>query len=142
MKTALAILAGLVSAFALIFLVELAAHQIWPVPAFDAKNPDAMRAAMEAMPPGALISVAAAWIVGTFGGGWLAARIARRIWPAYVIGGFVALASVANLLMLPHPLWFWPVALIVVPFTAHVAGALGNKRTPLTADRTTHARTV
>jgi len=118
---------AVVVAIILVSLVEMVGHRIWPPPTgLDPTNPESVRTAMAQMPLGALASVAVAWIVGAFGGGWLGSRVARQAWPAYVVGGVVMLASIASLVMLPHPAWFWVVALVLVPLAAHLGGKLGS----------------
>lgn len=133
MKTALGLIAGIAAAFALIMAVELASRQIWPWPAgLDFKNPEIAAAAMAQVPLGALIAVAVAWTLGAFGGSWVGATVARKAWPGFVPGALVIMGAVANLVSLPHPVWFWPVALLVVPLVTIAAARLGAGRRPET----------
>lgn len=126
---------GTVLAIALIFAIELVSHQIWPPPAgTNTNDPESVRVLMAQMPLGALLSVAFAWVLAAFVGGLVAAKIARRIYPAYIVGGLIALSGVANLIMMPHPVWFWAVALVVVPVVTIVAGQLGAGGRPVRAE--------
>ena len=135
LRNILAVVIGIILAFSLIEVCEAVGHHLWPPPqGIDFGSREAIRAAITQMPFGALASVAVAWVVGAFGGGWVAARISRRARPAYVIGGLVVLASIAELVMIPHPFWFWIIALIVVPLAAHLAAKLGA--TPMTTEAT------
>jgi hypothetical protein len=72
--------------------------------------------------------VALAWITGAFAGGFVAARLSRKAVPACVVGGIVALSAIGNLMMIPHPSWFWIVALVLVPAVTLGAARLGAPR--------------
>ena len=67
----------------------------------------AMRAYVAALPVGALAAVVAGWWLGTFAGVWAAVVVAaqRPRLHAGIVIGVLLLATVANLVMLPHPLW-------------------------------------
>ncbi|MGI8672468.1 MAG: hypothetical protein ACR2LU_07645 [Luteitalea sp.] len=107
MRSTLAIVAGLVIAFGLVATIEAIGHAIYPVQAFDADDPERIRAAMASLPLGALVIVVAAWWIASFTGGAIAAALARHrpLLHAGAIGGLVLAATVANLVMLPHPAW-------------------------------------
>ncbi len=122
-------IAGIAAAFAVIMAIELASRQIWPWPTgLDFTNRETAAAAMAQVPLGSLVSVAVAWTVGAFAGAWVAATVARKAWPGLVAGCLVIVGAVANLVTLPHPLWFWPVALVVVPLAAILGARLGTGR--------------
>lgn len=126
MRVVLSTLGGVLAALVLVFAIESLGHRLWPPPTeIDWTNPESARAGMSLLPLGALVSVAMAWVIATFVGGWVAARFAHRPWPAYIVGGLIVIASVGNLLMLPHPIWFWLFALVIVPVAALGAGRLG-----------------
>jgi hypothetical protein len=126
----LSTLAGVLVAVAFVFVIEFGSHMIWPPPAAvsDPSDKDALRNAVAAMPFGALASVALAWITGAFAGGFVAARLSRKAVPACGVGGLVALSAIGNLMMIPHPSWFWIVALVLVPAVTLGAARLGAPR--------------
>ena len=124
MRTTLATICGLVAAVFLIFVLEATGHLLWPPPAWmDASDPESIRRALPLLPLGAVISLTAAWILGTFTGSWLGTLIARRALPACIVGAFVASSALITLFLIPHPIWYWIVALVLVPLAAY-AGAL------------------
>lgn len=101
--------AGIVIAMVLVWLVEMAGHAVYPPPeGLDFADADAMRAYIETVPLGALLFVAAAWFVGTVCGTCAACAIgtARPLIFAGVVGGLMLAATITNLVMIPHPLWF------------------------------------
>jgi hypothetical protein len=47
---------------------------------------------------------------------------------ALIVGGLVMLAAVGNMLSIPHPVWFWVIALILFLPASYVGGLLGRHR--------------
>jgi len=106
-------------------------HFIYPPPAdLDLKNPEAMKNLIASAPVGALLLVVLAYAVGSFGGGWLAARLAPKshILHGMIVGGLLMAAGIMNLLMLPHPLWFWIVSVAVYLPAAYAGARLSQRR--------------
>lgn len=102
-------IAGVVVAFALVWFVEMIGHSVYPPPAdLNFADPEAMRAYIATMPVGALLFVGGAWFVATLVGTFMACKIgnAKPMTFALVVGGLMLVATAANLLMIPHPLWF------------------------------------
>ncbi len=101
--------AGVVVAFALVWIVEKIGHSVYPPPPdLDFADPDAMRAYIDTLPTGALLFVAAAWFAGAAGGTCTACAIGTaspRLFAA-IVGGLVLVATAINLIMIPHPAWF------------------------------------
>lgn len=83
-----------------------------------------VRALVAGAPLGALLVVIFGWALGSFTGGLAATWIGKQ--PPYrhalVLGVLLTLAGVANNLMIPPPLWFWIVGLVVF-IPAACAGA-------------------
>lgn len=108
-KNIAASIVGIIVAVGLVWLVEKLGHAVYPPPAdLDFANPDAMRAYMKTIPVGALLFVGAAWFIGTLVGTFVACKL-RRSKPlmfAAVVGGLMLIATAANLIMIPHPIWF------------------------------------
>ena len=63
---------------------------------------------------------------GTFVATWLGG--APALINAIVVGSLVFAATVANLLMIPHPLWFSVAALVGIPVSAFFGGKLAPRR--------------
>jgi hypothetical protein len=101
--------AGVVIAVALVWLIEKIGHAMYPPPAdLDFSDAEAMQAYMATLPLGALLFVAAAWFIGTLGGTCAACAIgtAKPKIFAIVVGGLMLVATIMNLIMIPHPTWF------------------------------------
>jgi len=124
-----AVLAGVVTAFVLILVVEKLGHLIYPPPAdLDFSDPEAIRPYMATLPFVALLFPMIAWVVGTFAGSLLASKIgtANPLLFAGIVGGLVLAATIANLIMIPHPVWFSIVSLIAIAASAWFAAKVAS----------------
>jgi hypothetical protein len=100
----LGIIVGIVVAFATVFAIDLAGHQIYPLPSdLDMDDYEAVGAYVQARPAGASAFVLAAWFLGAADGGIVAALTSRRAWTVWPIAGLLALGGVVTVLMIPHP---------------------------------------
>jgi hypothetical protein len=64
-RAVLGMVAGILVAFATVFVIDLAGHQIYPLPSdLDMYDPEAVGAFIRTMPPEALAIVVIAWFVG------------------------------------------------------------------------------
>ncbi|MDH3531462.1 MAG: hypothetical protein OEO82_00955 [Gammaproteobacteria bacterium] len=123
-----AILAGLITTFALIYGIEMLGHSIYPPPAgLDFSDSDAMRPYIASLPIQALLFPMFAWFIGTFCGVLLARQLgtARPIVFATVIGMLVLAGTIANLIMIPHPLWYAVIAVFGIIGSAWLATGVG-----------------
>ncbi len=119
-----AVVAGAVVAFGLVALLETISHALYPLPAgLDFRNPAHLKVYAATLPLGALWCVLGAWLVATFAGCWLAIVIARErpMFFAALVGSLVLVATIANLLMIPHPVWFSITATVTIPLAAFCA---------------------
>lgn len=124
-RSLLAVVAGIGLAWAGIAFIESVGHGLYPPPeGIDPADREAFAAAVQEMPRAALVVVLLAWSVGTFCGAWLAARLAGRHFYAMLVGGVMMLGGVANLVAIPHPLWFSAVGTLVFLPAAHLGGRL------------------
>jgi hypothetical protein len=111
-----AVVAGCFAAGMIIGMVQQLGHSFFAPPkevqeALNSKD-DAvkMKAIKEYLPNApveALLFVPLAYAMGSFGGGALAARIARRrqLLHALIVGGLMMAGGVMMLVSLPHPAW-------------------------------------
>jgi hypothetical protein len=127
-RSILAVVAGFVVAAVVMMAVEaINGRLLYPELgqlAQGVTDREALRALLAGAPVGALLVVLAGWVLGSLAAGWVAARIAGRapLAHAAAVGGLLTLGGIANNLMLPPPLWFWVVSLVVF-IPAACAGA-------------------
>ncbi len=119
-----AVIAGVMVSFMLVAVIEGISTLVYPVPkGVNLTDPEVLRSYIQSMPVGALLFVLAAWGMGTFVGSLMACGIAQdrpRLF-ASIVGGVVLAATVANLMAIPHPVWFSVTAVVLVPGSAFLA---------------------
>ena len=119
LRMILGTVAGVVTAMVVIMVLEMGGHMLFPPPAgLDPMNPDHVAEIIAAMPIGAFVYILVCYVAGTAAGGVTGNLIARRRWPALVVGGLIAVGSVANAFMIGQPLWVNAAAVILPLVTA------------------------
>ena len=122
-------IAGIFVAGALVWIVEKIGHTIYPTPAdLDVGNTDVMRAYIDTLPLGALLTVALAWFIGALGGTFAACRIgtARPLIYLLVVGGMMFAGAAFNLTIIPHPIWFSVLGIVGIFVGAWLGMKLGT----------------
>ena len=86
---------------------------------------------MKQVPTGALIVILVAWAGGAFAGGLVASAGARRgkTARAMVFAGLFLLGTLANLMMIPHPVWVQAIGLAEIVPAAYFGSTLTGPRT-------------
>ena len=129
-KNIIAGIAGVVVAVALVWLIEVVGHSVYPPPPnLNFANADAMLAHTSTLPIGAFLFVGGAWFVATLCGTFAACKIgtAKPIVFAGVVGGLILIAAAANLIMIPHPLWFSILGVVGIIVAAWLGMTLGAR---------------
>lgn len=82
------------------------------------------------IPTGALAFVVASWGLAAVVGSWVAARLAPKatLTHGMVVGAIFLAATIANLLLLPHPLWMWVLGVAEVFPAAYIGSWLAQPR--------------
>ena len=122
---------GIAVAVALVWVVEKIGHSIYPPPAdLDTGDTDVMRAYVDTLPLGALLSVAVAWFIGSVGGTFAACKVgtARPLVYALVVGGMMFAGAAFNLLIIPHPMWFSILGVVGIFVGTWVGMNVGSRR--------------
>jgi hypothetical protein len=123
-----AVILGCLLAFAIAFTVEGINAMIHPMPpGTDLADPASVKAATAAMPPIALGVVLIGWFLSTLAGACFAAHFARPAgWPPLTVGILLFAAAVANMLMIPHPAWFWIIGVAIYPVATWLGARMGG----------------
>ncbi len=109
LKNIIAVLVGLVAGSAVNMGIIMISSSVIPPPeGADVTTSEGLKAAMHLFQPKHFIMPFLAHALGTFVGAMLAALIAanRKMMFALIIGIFFLAGGIANVLMLPSPLWF------------------------------------
>ena len=100
----LAIVVGMVLAFALVIAVELFSAMAHPVPTDFTGTTDEMCQHVAGYPHWVLGVVVLAWSATAFVSTWIATRIGNR-WSGIAVSVILTLAVVFNVSMLPYAMW-------------------------------------
>ena len=115
LRTILGIVAGVVVAFVVLMGLEMAGHAAMPPPAgLDPADPEDLKQMVASASTAAKAWVVFAWFAAVVAGGWVARRLSRASWAGWVIAGLIVVGGIANIMMIPHPLWM-QIAAVVAP---------------------------
>lgn len=126
LKKLLAVILGIVAGGAGTFLTEELGHKMYPVPGYvDSEKPETVARYINEAPLGALLFVLLAWAVGSFLAGLTATLICndRKSIYALCCGVVLLMLGLVNLLLIPHPFWFW----VAAPFVFLVPAWAGHR---------------
>jgi hypothetical protein len=127
-RALIAVVAGIIAAFVSILVIEALGALIAPAGVSPSlKDADAMREYLKTLPLSAYAFVLGAYLFGSGIGGVVAARVARSptsrcVW---TVGGILLVTTIANLVLIPHPLWF-SIAAVVAIFAGTVFASLAG----------------
>lgn len=108
-RAIIAVIAGFVSAFAVMMTFELTNSFLFPFPpGLDVNDVAQVRAFAASMPLSALLLVAAGWMLGSFVGGYIATAVAGddNLTPAHITGVLLTATGALNACMIQNPPWF------------------------------------
>lgn len=133
LRTILGVIAGVVVMFGVIMGTEYLGHQVYPPPpGLDPMNPAHEQAFMQfiaTMPVGAKAILVAAWTLGAFAGGFIAAKIAQHPRVAAVIVALVVMSGVVMMMIrISHPSWVGALGLLLPIPAALFAARLAKPR--------------
>ena len=118
MRAALAIIAGIIVAFAVQSGIDWISYQFYPAVITNMWDRQQVSEAMATRPTGALLLTVLGYLLGGLAGGAVAKLIHRRSWVCWVPVGIFA--ATALILVLAYPIAEW------AGFGAFVAGLVGG----------------
>lgn len=130
-RSILAGIIGVAIAIGIVAFNEKLGHMAFPPPdGIDFSDPDVIRPYLASLPAWKLLQVMAGWVVGVFVGILVASRIGNASPMVYtvVIGGLIFAATVANLIIIPHPMWFNVTGLGAIALSAWFARSIAEQR--------------
>lgn len=105
---------GMFAAALTVALIEGISSQLHRSPPnLDPGDPEAMAKWVATLPVTAFLMLIVAWGAGAYVGTVLARilSVGRSLGPAIGVALVLTIATIANLIMLPHPWWLWPLGL-------------------------------
>jgi hypothetical protein len=130
-RVVIAVICGALVAFALVAGIEAVGARVLPGPeATVASQPAQLQTSVQKLPVVTQLFVVAAWIVATFLGAVAASLIARRrvMLVSAIVGILVLASTVANFVLIPHPLWMVICGVAGIVIAALLAGKLMARR--------------
>ena len=118
LRNVVAVMIGAVVAIAVVSISDLVVGSIYPMPAgTDMRDAESMSAAIAALPATAMVLLLVGWALAAGIGAFVAVRISagHRMGFGLGVAALLLLATIANLAALPHPVWMWPGALVLIP---------------------------
>ena len=111
-------------------LIMLSGHVIPPPAGADVSTMEGLKAALPLFGPQHFLFPFLAHALGTVAGAFVAARLAlgKTAVSAYVVGGFFLIGGIANVAMLPAPLWFNALDLLAYLPAAWLGHRLATKQ--------------
>jgi hypothetical protein len=125
-----AVIAGLAVSIGIIMAVQTAGHALWPPPVgLDYNDSDVIRTYTSQLPFLALLFPIVSYFLGALAGPYAACRIgtARPLILVGIIGIVLLAFTVANLIQIPHPVWFSVLAVAAVIIGGWLALQLADK---------------
>ena len=108
MKNIAGAVAGVITAFITVMLVDKIGHMIYPPPeGLDFTDPEAIGPYMATLPIGAYLFILASSVTAAFIGTMVGCYIGTASPNLFgaIVGGIVLAATIANFIFIPHPLW-------------------------------------
>ena len=126
-----AIIAGLAVSVIIIMAIQMVGHTLWPPPeGLDWNDTEVIRTYTSQLPFLALLFPIVSYFLGALAGPFVACRIGT-LKPLVSVGiiGVVLLAfTIANLIQIPHPIWFSILAIAAVIIGGWLALQFGSSR--------------
>ncbi len=131
-KNILTVIAGLIfGSFVNMGIIMISSHIITPPEGADVTTMEGLKASIHLFQPKHFIFPFLAHALGTFFGAFLTAKICanHKIQYSLVISAFFLAGGIANILMLPSPIWFTVLDLVgaYIPM-GYIAGKLAGKK--------------
>lgn len=108
-KNIIVFISALIAGGLVVWGLEKLSHQVYPPPSdFDSSNLESLKKVVQNAPAGSLALVLLAHAFGAMVSGWIIGKFAassHRLL-ALALGLLLTVAGVANLIMIPHPVWF------------------------------------
>lgn len=126
-----AVVAGLVVAIAIVSGAEGIVHRMYPPPAgANMQDMAVVKQYVASMPLTPMLLVLGGWLLATFTGAALAAKLGQSRVPAYVVGGLLLCAGIANSMLIPQPVWFSIASFVIYIGAAFVASRVAYSTAP------------
>lgn len=126
-KLILGVVVGVITIMALVAGGEYLLHLAFPMPAVDMGDKAAMQRLMSDAPMGAKIGLIVVYFVAAFGAAWAASKVSAKRLAGGVVTGLMLALTIANYVMLPHPVWLIVASLALITAGGWLGARLGAR---------------
>ncbi|MEN2792262.1 hypothetical protein ABC974_21705 [Sphingomonas oligophenolica] len=131
MRKLLGIIIGSVFAVAILAAMGWGSDQLYPLMIDTTVADETMMSRLVAeMPLGEKLLWVAPWLLGSFGGAWLALRVCDWKWAGWITAGLMMAIAIADILDLPYPVWMQACAVLLPITGGWLAARLHHKPYP------------
>jgi uncharacterized protein YneF (UPF0154 family) len=123
LSVTLAILTGLLLGMVIDTIFRQIGNYVFPPPpTFDMASHEDIKALLDTIPAEVYVIKLVAWTLGTFGGAYLAVRMAKvGLFPAWITAILLVAGYMIQMTLVPHPMW-----VVFVASGLSVAAAIGG----------------
>lgn len=125
-----AILAGLFAGFVIVGTIQMISGYLYPPPDdLNFHDKEGILIHMQSLPTMAFVIVILAHVIGTFVGAFISARItdAYKFYFGLFVGALFVVATISNLLMMPHPTWMIGTDILLTIGAAYLGARIGSR---------------
>ena len=119
-RNILGVVAAIIAGSIAIMIVEGFSHFLYPYPeGLDFSDNEATSAFISSLPVAAKLLVALSWAIGSFVAAVVTSLIVktRKLQLSLLDGVILMVFGIINMIVIPHPTWFWFVGIAVfIPF--------------------------
>jgi len=129
LKRILSVIAGASAGILIVIAGDMATHFFFPIPEGIAHNDkEALREMLTLIPTSALIIMMAFWLLSSFIGAFVAAKINKQSWrsSAIITGSVLMTAAILNMLIIAHPIWMMITTILFYIPVAYLGGKLAS----------------
>lgn len=112
LRNVLAAIGGIIAFMITVTVIDMVPGWLFTMPAgMDTSDVESIRAHAHEVPAGAIIVMAVGWGLATLVGAYVAGRFGTTPIVVFVVIGVALVATIANLILIPHPVWTWPLGI-------------------------------
>jgi hypothetical protein len=133
MRSAIAIVVGLIMGMLTIAIIEAIGMALYPLPTgIDRYDPDSLKTVIATLPLGSFVFVLLAWALGAMHGGGFAAYLSRgqRVLHGLIVGAVFMACGIYELVVIPHPTWFAVIGVLLFLPCAYIGALIGTQPLP------------
>lgn len=123
----LPVILGVLAGFLIVMIGDLIAMILHPPPEnFDSTNKEQLAEMVKNIPNGIWFIFLTSWTLSSFTGGLVTSYFGKEKWKSLclITGGILLIGNIANMFMIPHPIWLMVITLVIYIPAAYFGGSL------------------